>query len=116
MGVLADMLISIDPNKYQDYMVMEKGKKVLFLTNNSTKTPQEYADKLRRMGLYQTKVNAAIWMKRFKHFYEYQSVWIDDFNICSKDPMKYVEQLEKNFVLNRVEKPEYYLKADMANI
>ena len=29
----------------------KKGRKVLFLTNNSTKTPQEYAKKLRRMGI-----------------------------------------------------------------
>ncbi|MBM5804520.1 MAG: HAD-IIA family hydrolase [Candidatus Verstraetearchaeota archaeon] len=29
----------------------KKGKKVLFLTNNSTRTPQEYTEKLRGMGI-----------------------------------------------------------------
>ncbi|MGQ9759940.1 MAG: HAD-IIA family hydrolase, partial [Candidatus Methanomethylicaceae archaeon] len=29
----------------------ESGKKVLFLTNNSTKSPDEYVDKLRRFGI-----------------------------------------------------------------
>lgn len=29
----------------------ERGRKILFLTNNSTKTPEEYASKLRRLGI-----------------------------------------------------------------
>jgi 4-nitrophenyl phosphatase len=50
-----------------------KGKKVLFLTNNSTKTPQEYADKLRRMGIEATmeeimtsSLATAIYMRRLE--------------------------------------------------
>ena len=30
-GVLVDMLVSIDPTKYQDYVVIEKGRKTLYV-------------------------------------------------------------------------------------
>lgn len=50
-----------------------KRKKVLFLTNNSTKTPREYADKLRKMGIevstqeiMTSSIATAIYMRRLE--------------------------------------------------
>jgi len=50
-----------------------KGRKVLYLTNNSTRTPQEYAEKLRRMGIktspeevLTSAIATAIYMRGFE--------------------------------------------------
>ncbi|MEM4657182.1 MAG: HAD-IIA family hydrolase [Candidatus Methanosuratincola sp.] len=52
-------------------MLRKEGKKILFLTNNSTKTPKEYADKLRGMGIQveegevlTSSVATAVYLKR----------------------------------------------------
>ncbi|MDH7556372.1 MAG: HAD-IIA family hydrolase [Candidatus Methanosuratincola sp.] len=52
-------------------MLRKEGKRILFLTNNSTKTPQEYADKLKGMGIevgdreiLTSSVATAIYLKR----------------------------------------------------
>ena len=55
-------------------------------------------------------------MRKCGDWYEYLSVWVNDFLILSKDPMRYIEELEKNFTLKGVGQPEYYLGADMAYI
>lgn len=53
-------------------MLRKEGKKVLFLTNNSTRTPQEYAQKLKGMGIeagegevLTSSVATAMYLKRF---------------------------------------------------
>ncbi|MEN3051557.1 MAG: hypothetical protein ABC596_07115, partial [Candidatus Methanosuratincola petrocarbonis] len=52
-------------------MLRKEGKQILFLTNNSTKTPQEYADKLKGMGIQveerevlTSSVATAVYLKR----------------------------------------------------
>ncbi|MEN3035615.1 MAG: HAD-IIA family hydrolase [Candidatus Methanosuratincola sp.] len=53
-------------------LLRKEGKKILFLTNNSTRTPQEYADKLTGMGIevgegevLTSSVATAMYLKRF---------------------------------------------------
>ena len=53
-----------------------------------------------------------IWMKDCGSHYEYIVVWVDDLLVMSKDPMSIIEDLRKEFKIQSVGHPEYFLGAD----
>ena len=72
-GVLVDMLVSIDPIKYQDYVVIEKGHKTLYV-------------QLLQM-VYGMLQAALLWYVKFKRELEEQGFEFNPYNPCVANKM-----------------------------
>ena len=73
-GVLVDMLVQIDPNTYQDFVVYEKGRKVL------------YVEILR--AVYGMLVASLLWYEKFRSDLEKEGFVFNDYDPCVANRIK----------------------------
>ena len=69
--------------------------------------------KLRSMGFTPSRADSDLWLKCLGDHYEYIATYVDDILIWSKDPMKLMDILMKDFEMKGVGIPEYYLGGDI---
>jgi hypothetical protein len=78
------------------------------LKSISARFHEPLSAKLCSMGYRPTKVDADFWMKNCGDHYEYIATYIDDVLVYSKDPMKIIEELQRDYVLKGIRVPRYY--------
>jgi Reverse transcriptase (RNA-dependent DNA polymerase) len=65
--------------------------------------------KLRSMGYRPTKADADFLINNCGQHYDYISTYIDDGFMYLKDPMTIIEELQRDYILNGIGVPRYYL-------
>jgi hypothetical protein len=89
-------------------LVIDKG--LYGLRTSSARFHEHLASKLRKMGYTPSKADTDLWIKRHPDgHYEYIANYVDDVISFSKDPMKIIEEIRKDYMLKGVGEPEYYL-------
>jgi hypothetical protein len=80
------------------------------LKSSGARFHEHLSHKLRKMGYIPSKADADFWIKRFDDgHYEYIASYVDDIISFSKDPMRVIEELKKEYPLKDVGEAEYYL-------
>jgi hypothetical protein len=72
--------------------------------------------KLRSMGYRPTKADTDFWMKDCDSNYEYIAIYVDDALVYSKDPMKIIKELQRDYILKGIGVPRYYLGGDIVEL
>jgi hypothetical protein len=54
------------------------------------------------MGYRPTKSDTDFWIKDCGEHYEYIAKYVDDLLVTSKDPMRIIEKLQRDYVLKRI--------------
>ena len=64
-----------------------------------------FADLLRRMGFTPSRADEDLWVRKSEEYmgYDYIATHVDDLIIASKDPLKYISQIEQEFALQNIE-------------
>jgi hypothetical protein len=89
-------------------LVIDKG--LYGLKTSGARFHEHLATRLRRMGYTPSKADSDLWMKQYSDgHYEYIANYVDDVILFSRDPMKVIEELKKDYPLKGVGEPEYYL-------
>jgi hypothetical protein len=68
------------------------------------------------MGYRPTKADTDFWMKDCDDHYEYIATYVDDVLVYSKDPMKIIEELQRDYLLKGIGVPRYYLGGDILEL
>ena len=72
--------------------------------------------KLRKMGFRPSKADPGLWYRIVDNHYEYIARFVDDVIAFSKDPMAIMKELEKEYIMKGVGKPQYYLGGDVVEL
>jgi Reverse transcriptase (RNA-dependent DNA polymerase) len=86
------------------------------LKSSSARFHEHLSAKLRSMGYRPTKADTDFWMKDCGEHYEYIATYVDDVLVYSKDPMKIIEELQRDYVLKGIGVPRYYLGGDILEL
>ena len=72
--------------------------------------------KLRNMRFKPSMADPDLWIRNTNGYYEYIARFVDDVIAFSKEPMVIMKELEKNYVMKGVGKPQYYLGGDVVEL
>jgi len=87
------------------------------LKTSAARFHEHLATKLRKMGFKPSRADSDLWMRHDgKGNYEYLATYIDDIAVFSKNPMAIIHELQKDYVLKGIGKPEYYLGGNINEI
>jgi Reverse transcriptase (RNA-dependent DNA polymerase) len=79
------------------------------LKSSSARFHEHLSAKLRLMGYRPTKADTDFWIKDCGQHYEYIATYVDDVLVYSKDPMKIIKELQRDYILKGIGVPRYYL-------
>ena len=82
------------------------------LKTSGARYREHFADYLRSTGWKQSKADPDIWMMDMGTHWEYLCTYIDDLIIMSKDPQKFMDEVQKAFKMKGVGPPTYHLGSD----
>jgi hypothetical protein len=68
------------------------------------------------MGYKPSRANADLYMKDCGDHYEYLATYVDDILSFSRDPMKVIEELKKDYILKGVGEPMFYIKNSVEKV
>ena len=91
-------------------------KSLYGLRSTSARFHEHLSAKLRSMGFTPTKADADFWMKDCGTHYEYIARYIDDVLAFGKEPLGIIQEIQKDYVLKGVGRPEYYLGGDVLEL
>ena len=99
-----------------------KGKRMIIdrslygLRSSAARFHEHLSEKLRKMGFRPSKADPDLWYRKHGTHYEYIARFVDDVIAFSKDPMEIMKELEKNYIMKGVGKPQYYLGGDVVEL
>ena len=93
---MADKILIVDKSLYG-------------LRSSSARFHDHLSSKLRRMGFTPTKADPDLWIKDCGTHYEYIARYIDDVLAFGKDALKIIQEIQKDYILEGIGRPEYYL-------
>jgi len=82
------------------------------LKTSGARYREHFADYLRSKGWKQSKADPDIWMMDMGTHWEYLCTYVDDLIIMSKDPQKFMDEVQKTFKMKGVGPPTYHLGSD----
>ncbi len=82
------------------------------LKTSGARYREHFADYLRSKGWSQSRADPDIWMKDMDTHWEYICTYVDDLLVMSKNPEKFMDELQKTFKMKGVGPPTYHLGAD----
>ena len=88
-------------------MIIEKG--LYGLKTSAARFHEHLSAKLRSMGFYPSRADADLWMRECGDHYEYVATYVDDLLVFSRKPLEIIQEVQKDYILKGVGKPEYYL-------
>ena len=91
-------------------------KSIYGLCTSAARFHEHLSDILIKMGYRPSKADPDLWIKDMGTHYEYIARYVDDVIVFSKDPMKVMKELEEEYVLKGVGKPQYYLGGDVEEL
>jgi hypothetical protein len=95
-------------------------KRALYGLKTASRSFHEFfGDKLRRMGFVSSRADQDLWVRRSDDYkgYDYIATHVDDLIIAAKNPGKYMNDIEQEFLIrNKSDSPSYYLGNDMKSI
>ena len=68
------------------------------------------------MGFRLSKADPDLWFWKHENHDEFISRFVDDVIAFSKDPMASMKELERNYIMKGVGKPQYYLGSDLVEL
>ena len=68
---------------------------------------------MRKMGFRPSAPDADFWIKKVGDHYEYVATYVDDLLVLSKDPMKLIAEIQKDYMLKGIGIPEYFTWEEM---
>jgi Reverse transcriptase (RNA-dependent DNA polymerase) len=86
------------------------------LKSSSTRFHEHLSAKLRSMVYRPTKADTDFWIKYCGQHYEYIATYVDDVLVYSKNPMKIIEELQRDYILKGIGVPRYYLGGDVLEL
>jgi hypothetical protein len=95
-------------------LIIHKG--LYGLRTSAARFHEHLAAKLRRMGYKPSRADANLYMKDCGDHYEYLATYVDDILSFSRDPMKVIEELKKDYILKGVGEPMFYLGGDVKQL
>jgi hypothetical protein len=95
-------------------LIIDKG--LYGLRSSSARFHEHLSTKLRAMGYRPSKADPDFWIKDCGAHYEYIATFVDDVLSFSRDPMKVIAELKRDYVLKGIGKPEYYLGGDVVEL
>ncbi len=101
-------------NQKGSFLIIDKG--LYGLRSSSARFHEHLSRKLCTMGYLPTKADPDFWIKDCGSHYEYVAAYVDDVLIFSKDPMRIIDELKRDYVLKGIGVPEYYLGCDMVTM
>ena len=99
-----------------------KGKRMIIdrslygLRSSAARFHEHLSVKLKKMGFLPSKADPDLWYRKHDGHYEYIARFVDDVIAFSKDPMAIMKELEKNYIMKGVGKPQYYLGGDVVEL
>ena len=88
-------------------LIVDKG--LYGLRSSSARFHEHTSAKLRRLGYLPSKADPDFWIKDCGDHYEYIAVYVDDVISFSRDPMRVINEIKKDYLLKGIGEPEYYL-------
>lgn len=95
-------------------MIVQKG--LYGLKSSAARFHEHLSKKLRKLGFAPSAPDANLWMRDCGDHFEYIATYVDDLLVMSRDPIKIIDQLKKEYILKGVGTPEYYLGGDIEDI
>jgi Reverse transcriptase (RNA-dependent DNA polymerase) len=74
---------------------------------SSARFHEHLSAKLRSMGYRPIKADTDFWIKDCGQHYEYIATYVDDVLVYLKDPMKIIEELQRDYILKGIGVPRY---------
>ena len=100
---MADKILIVDKSLYG-------------LRSSSARFHEHLSAKLRRMGFTPTKADPDFWIKDCGTHYEYIARYIDDVLAFGKDALKIIQEIQNDYILKGIGRPEYYLGGDVIEL
>ena len=92
-------------------------KSLYGLRSASARFHEHLAAKLRKMNFAPSLADNDFWMRKHPDgHYEYIAVYVDDLICYSKEPMKIIAEVKKDYILKGIGTPEYYLGGDVEDL
>jgi hypothetical protein len=89
-------------------LIVDKG--LYGLRSSAARFHEHLAAKLRSMGFKPSKTDSDLWFKKKDGHYKYIATYVDDSILAfSKDPMKLIQEVKKDYILIGIGTPGYYL-------
>ena len=82
------------------------------LKSSPARFHERLSQRLREMGFRPSKADFDLWMRPKDDHYEYLATYVDDLLVFSREPLKIIKEVQKDFLLTEAGKPEYYLGGD----
>ena len=95
-------------------LIVDKG--LYGLKTSAARFHEHLSAKLRRMGFKPTNADTDFWIRDCKDHYEYVATYVDDILAYSRDPMKIIEEVKKDYVLKGIGTPVYYLGGNIKQL
>ena len=86
------------------------------LKSSAARFHEHLSVKLRNMRFKPSMADPDLWIRNTNGYYEYIARFVDDVIAFSKEPMVIMKELEKNYVMKGVGKPQYYLGGDVVEL
>jgi Reverse transcriptase (RNA-dependent DNA polymerase) len=86
------------------------------LKSSSARFHEHLSAKLRSIGYRPTKADTDFWIKDCGQHYEYIATYFDDVLMYSKDPMKIIEELYRDYIIKGIGVPRCYLGGDILEL
>jgi Reverse transcriptase (RNA-dependent DNA polymerase) len=83
------------------------------LKSSSSRFHEHLSAKICSMEYRPTKADTDFWIKYCGENYEYIATYVDDVLVYSKDLMRIIEELQRDYVLKGIGVPQYYLGGDI---
>jgi hypothetical protein len=68
------------------------------------------------MGNLPTKADTDFWIKDCGQHYKYITTYVDNVLVYSKDPMKIIKEIQRDYILKDIGVPRYYLAGDILEL
>ncbi len=82
------------------------------LKTSGARYREHFADYLRHKHWAQSRADPDIWMMDMGSHWEYICTYVDDLLVMSKNPKKFMDELQKTFKMKGVGPPTYHLGSD----
>jgi len=91
-------------------------KSLYGLRTSAARFHEHLTETLRKLGFVPSYADADLWIKERNDHYEYIATYVDDIMIFSREPMQYIKEFEKIYILKGVGTPEYYLGGNVEHL